>query len=198
VDHTEGKGGERVVAVLRFQCGSPRLCRLRTTSFCPLWTSFDLYWPHVGFMGPGEPSSPVTTLLNRPSLLRGGLLEGEWDSPGRRSGWTIAGGQDFIPGARVQFQLSRDFVDGCRTRDPRGQAYDVLVRFFSYMVYTDSNHRDTLEYEWLLAHCCHLVVCLVVFDEWIRGWLWLRYHGYYCINLIILLITFMMLVLCML
>jgi hypothetical protein len=38
---------------------------------------FDLYWPHVGFMGTGKPSSPVTTLSNRTSLLHGGLLEGE-------------------------------------------------------------------------------------------------------------------------
>jgi hypothetical protein len=33
VDHSEGKGGERVMPVLRFQGGSPRLCRLRTTLF---------------------------------------------------------------------------------------------------------------------------------------------------------------------
>jgi hypothetical protein len=39
--------------------------------------SFDLYRPHVGFMGTSKPSSPVTTLSNRPSLLRGDLLEGE-------------------------------------------------------------------------------------------------------------------------
>jgi hypothetical protein len=30
VEHLEGKGGESVVAILRFLCGSPRLCRLRT------------------------------------------------------------------------------------------------------------------------------------------------------------------------
>jgi hypothetical protein len=27
VDHSEGKGGERVGAILRFQHGSPHLCR---------------------------------------------------------------------------------------------------------------------------------------------------------------------------
>jgi hypothetical protein len=26
VEHSEGKGGEGVVAILRFLCGSPRLC----------------------------------------------------------------------------------------------------------------------------------------------------------------------------
>jgi hypothetical protein len=30
VEHLEGKGGESVVVILRFLCGSPRLCRLRT------------------------------------------------------------------------------------------------------------------------------------------------------------------------
>jgi hypothetical protein len=33
VDHSEGKGGERVMAILRFHDGSPRLCQLRTMSF---------------------------------------------------------------------------------------------------------------------------------------------------------------------
>jgi hypothetical protein len=30
VDHSEGKGGERVVSIPRFQSGSPCLCHLRT------------------------------------------------------------------------------------------------------------------------------------------------------------------------
>jgi hypothetical protein len=50
-------------------------------------------------------------------------------------------------GSRAQIQLSRDFTDGCRTRDLRGNAYDVLVRFFPCRVYTNLNHRDTLGYE---------------------------------------------------
>jgi hypothetical protein len=39
--------------------------------------SFDLYCLHVGFMDLGKPSSLVTNLSNRTSLLQGGLLEGE-------------------------------------------------------------------------------------------------------------------------
>jgi hypothetical protein len=35
VDHSEGTGGERIVAIMRFQGGSPCLCRLRTTFFGP-------------------------------------------------------------------------------------------------------------------------------------------------------------------
>jgi hypothetical protein len=35
VQHSKGKGREMVVAILRFQGGSPHLCRLRTMSFWP-------------------------------------------------------------------------------------------------------------------------------------------------------------------
>jgi hypothetical protein len=37
VEHSEGKGGESIVAILRFLCGSPHPCRLRTTPFGPRW-----------------------------------------------------------------------------------------------------------------------------------------------------------------
>jgi hypothetical protein len=36
VEHSEGKGGESVVAILRFLCGSPRLCQLRTEGLVPV------------------------------------------------------------------------------------------------------------------------------------------------------------------
>jgi hypothetical protein len=35
VKHSEGKGGETVVAISMFLCGSPRLYRLRTGHFSP-------------------------------------------------------------------------------------------------------------------------------------------------------------------
>jgi hypothetical protein len=35
VEHSKGNDGESVVVILRFLCGSPRLCRLRTVSFWP-------------------------------------------------------------------------------------------------------------------------------------------------------------------
>jgi hypothetical protein len=137
--------------------------------------SFDLYWPHVRFVSPDKPSSPVTTLLNRPSLLWGGLLEGEWDNLGWRLGRTIAGGggQDFILRVGAQIWLSKDFAHGCHMWDLRGHAYNVLVRFFPCKVYIDWNHRNTLRYEWPLVRYCHLVVYLVVLMAWIRWWLWL-------------------------
>jgi hypothetical protein len=36
VEHSEGKGGESVVTILRFLCGSPRLYRLRTEGLIPV------------------------------------------------------------------------------------------------------------------------------------------------------------------
>jgi hypothetical protein len=36
VEHLEGKGGESDVAILRFLCGSPRLCRLKTEGLIPM------------------------------------------------------------------------------------------------------------------------------------------------------------------
>jgi hypothetical protein len=65
------------VEILRFQDGSPHLCRLRTTSVEPDGQALICTAHMLSFMGPGKPSSLVTTLLNRTSLLRGGLLEGE-------------------------------------------------------------------------------------------------------------------------
>jgi hypothetical protein len=35
VEHSKGNGGESDVAILRFLCGSPCLCRLRTEGLVP-------------------------------------------------------------------------------------------------------------------------------------------------------------------
>jgi hypothetical protein len=51
VEHSEGKGGDSVVAILKFLCGSLRLCQLRTEGLVPVskyWT----YWSHAGDMSP--------------------------------------------------------------------------------------------------------------------------------------------------
>jgi hypothetical protein len=136
-------------------------------------------------MRPVKYSSLVTTLSNHTSLLQGGLLEGEWGSLGWRPGRMINGSKDFIPGAGVWFRLSMDIADDCCMWDLRGHAYDVLVRFFPCMVYTNLNHRDTLEYKWPLAHCCHLIVWLIIFDGLEDGYGY-YYHDYYCIYFICL------------
>jgi hypothetical protein len=36
VEYSEGKNDESVVAILRFLCGSSRLCRLRTEGLIPV------------------------------------------------------------------------------------------------------------------------------------------------------------------
>jgi hypothetical protein len=36
VEHSEGKGGESAVMILRFLCGSPRLCQLRIKWLVPV------------------------------------------------------------------------------------------------------------------------------------------------------------------
>jgi hypothetical protein len=75
VEHSDGKGGESVVAIPRFLCGSPHPCRLRTAPFWPWWqalscvlTACQVLW------GPISRVASVTTMLNRTSLLRVVLL----------------------------------------------------------------------------------------------------------------------------
>jgi hypothetical protein len=119
-----------------------------------------MFWPHVGVLW-GLVSIVACNYFTEPySLLWGGLLEGGRGTmmmarPG------ISRSQDFFPGAGDRFWLGRNFTNGCRTWDPGGRAYDVLVRFFLYMVYIDSSQRDTFRNEWPLVSWCHLVICLV-------------------------------------
>jgi hypothetical protein len=51
VEHSEGKGGESAVAILRFLCDSPHLCRLRTEGLVPV-SKYRTYRSHAGDMGP--------------------------------------------------------------------------------------------------------------------------------------------------
>jgi hypothetical protein len=54
VEHSEGKGGESVVAILRFLCGSPHPSRLRTVLFGPRWQVMSCVLTTCQvFMGPG-------------------------------------------------------------------------------------------------------------------------------------------------
>jgi hypothetical protein len=75
VEHSDGKGGDSDVVILRFLCGSPRPCRLRTASFWPRWqvlscvlTACQVLW------GPISRVAFVTTMSNHTSLLRVVLL----------------------------------------------------------------------------------------------------------------------------
>jgi hypothetical protein len=64
----KGRVGRALWLLLCSKVIAPYMYRLRTVLFWPRLTSFALYWPHVGFMGPVKPSSPVTTLSNRSSF----------------------------------------------------------------------------------------------------------------------------------
>jgi hypothetical protein len=141
----------------------------------------DLYWPYVRFMGPGKPSNYFIE-LHLPSSRW--FVGGRMRQPRMMARPGITGSQDFISGAGVQFWLSRDITDGCHMWDRRGHAYNVLVRFFSYKVYTNSNYLDTLRYEW------PLVVAIILYYVLLYWWLGLEdddygyiYHDDYCITL---------------
>jgi hypothetical protein len=70
VEHSEGKDGESAVAIMRFLCGSPRPCRLKTVPFWSRWqalscvlTACRVLWVPISRV------IFVTTMLNRTSLL---------------------------------------------------------------------------------------------------------------------------------
>jgi hypothetical protein len=97
VEHSEGKGGESVVTIPRFLCGSPRLCWLRTDELVPVskyWT----YRSHAGVYGPSKPSSLSSTdawLKHTASLV--GLGEKLRRVPRTtQSGWEVESGALFL------------------------------------------------------------------------------------------------------
>jgi hypothetical protein len=49
VEHSKGKGGESDVTILRFLCGSPCLCRLRTEGLIPA-SKYQTYQSHASDM----------------------------------------------------------------------------------------------------------------------------------------------------
>jgi hypothetical protein len=71
VEHSEGKGGESDVAILRFLCGSPNLCQLRTASLWPRWQALSCVLTACRVLwGPISRVAFVITMSNRTSLLR--------------------------------------------------------------------------------------------------------------------------------
>jgi hypothetical protein len=70
VEHSEWKGGESVVAIPRFLCGSPHPCQLRTMPFWPQWQAFSCVLTACCVLwGPISQVAFVTTMSNRTSLL---------------------------------------------------------------------------------------------------------------------------------
>jgi hypothetical protein len=136
----EGKGGESVVAILRLQGCSPRLCRLRTALFWPRWqalscvlTACQILW------GPISRVAFVTTMSNHTFPASCGAFTFGGKMRARAKTSSQEQGPDF------------DIVGTCEwlsyVRAFGSQAYGMLVRFFPCRVYINSSHRDTLGYE---------------------------------------------------
>jgi hypothetical protein len=53
VEHSKGNGGVSDVAILRFLCGTTRMCRLRTEGLVPV-SKYRAYRSHAGDMGPAS------------------------------------------------------------------------------------------------------------------------------------------------
>jgi hypothetical protein len=75
VEHSEGKGGESAVAILRCLCGSPCPCQLRTVLFWPRWQALSCVLTACRVVwGPISRVAFVTTMSNHTSLLHVVLL----------------------------------------------------------------------------------------------------------------------------
>jgi hypothetical protein len=161
VEHSEGKGGKSVAAILRFLCGSPRPCRLRTTPFWSRWQALScVLTAHQVLWGPISRVAFITSMSNHTSLLHVVLLLFGCRMWSRAKTSSREQGPDF------------DIVETYEwlpyVRASRSQAYDVLNRFFSLQgVYRFESPRHSRL--WVTAcRCRYLVVCLVHY-WWIRG-----------------------------
>jgi hypothetical protein len=161
VEHSEGNGRDNVVAILRFLCGSPRPCRLRTALFWPWWQALSCVLTACRvLLGPISLVAFVTTMLNRTSLLHVVLL--------------LFGGRMRPRGKTSSREQGSDFniVGTCEwlsyVRASGSQAYGVLVSFFPLKgVYRFESPRHSRL--WVTAYrCSHFVVCLV-YCWWIPG-----------------------------
>jgi hypothetical protein len=123
VEHSEGRDGESVVAILRFLCGSPCPCWLRTTPFWPRWQVLSCVLTVCRvFMGPDKLSSFCNYFVE-PHLL---ASCGAFTFVGRMRPRAKASSQEQGP--------NFDLVGTCEwlsyVRGSGSQAYGVLVRFF--------------------------------------------------------------------
>jgi hypothetical protein len=96
-----------------------------------------------GFMGPDKPSSFCNyyVKLHLPASCGAFTFGGRMRSRAKTS--SREQGSDF--------DLVETYEWLSYVRASGSQAYGVLVSFFHCRVYIDSNHRDTLGYEWKLV-----------------------------------------------
>jgi hypothetical protein len=155
VEHSEGKCGKSVVAILRFICGSPCLCRLRTEGLIPVskyWT----YRSHSGVYGLSKPTSWLPTegwLFPTTSMVGSGekLDTDPWIT---QSGWGLCR-KPFFLGAVDLFKYVGDCAKGCHVRrlstgsvhgaygDWRGKRTCHVDYVFPCKMYIDLNRCDS-------------------------------------------------------
>jgi hypothetical protein len=144
------------MAILRFLCGSPRLCRLRTEGLVPV-SKYWMYWSHTGVYGPSKPSRWSSTeawLKSTTSLV--GLGEKLGTDPW--IGQLACCGLCWEPcfsGAVGSIQIYWWLMKGCHIRglpvgsvrrvyaDWHGKRTCHVDRVFPCRMYIDSNHRDS-------------------------------------------------------
>jgi hypothetical protein len=179
------------MAISRFQDGSHRLCQLRTVSFWPRWQALICTGRILGFMGPSKPSSLVTTLSNRTSLLWAGYMEGEWGSLGWRLSRASLGvkissreqGSNFDLVGTSQMVVIRKTRGGSRVwRVGQVLPLQGVYRFESPW------HSQIWVTACPLLSSRSMSGVLLMVRGWALLWLWLCYHDDYCITLPVTLI----------
>jgi hypothetical protein len=158
VEYSEEKGRESVVAMLRFLCGRPCLCRLRTEGLVPV-SKYWMYRSHVSDMGLVSLVACYRHMFGFLHYFIGWLLRETGYQPTDRSAgvpWIVSGALFLRSNDSVQ--LCRCFVKGCHVWWPpaesvrrtyvdwRGKRTCHISWVFSCRVYIDSN-AVTLRYE---------------------------------------------------
>jgi hypothetical protein len=158
VGNSEGKGEESAMTILRFLCGSPRLCRLRTEGLVPVskyWT----YRSHAGDMGPVSLVACHRQKLGLSLLLHWLAWKRNWV---RTHGLVSRRAEPFFSGAVGSVQIYRWLEKGYHVRglpvgsvrrtyvDWHGKRTCRVDQVFSCRVYINSNHCDS----WIWVTAC--------------------------------------------
>jgi hypothetical protein len=125
MEHSEGKGRESDVAILRLLCGCPRLCQLRTEELVPVskyWT----YRSHASVYRPSKPSSrsSIDAWLNPTASLVGLGEKLRWVPRTTQPGWEVESGELFLGSSCIRPTLLMTYKrlprmrTACRKRTP--------------------------------------------------------------------------------
>jgi hypothetical protein len=155
VEHSEGKGGESVMSILRLLCGSPCLCRLRIEWLVPV-SKFWTYRSHASDMSPVSLVAWCQQMFGFLNYFIGWLRRETGYGPIDRSAgvlWIVSGA--FFLESSDSIQLCQWLIKGCDVRGPpSGSVHRAYMdwcgkrtyrvgRVFLCRVYIDSNHRDS-------------------------------------------------------